>query len=211
MFVDLEVRSCFSFLQGASPPERLVRRAADLGYDAIALTDVGGIYGIVRAMEACEQTGVRLIVGTELGRVLLHVENHAGYTNLCRILTKAHEEDRDLESSARMGVLDIDHLCLNAEGLWCTALPNCHPHEIERLKNAFGARLSLAVRRLMDGEDAKNLRTQSALSESFGVPLVATGGVRFAKPEEKPVLDVLHCIRNGTTLDDAGRALMPNA
>jgi DNA polymerase III alpha subunit/intein/homing endonuclease len=108
-------------------------------------------------------------------------------------------------------VLDFDHLCLNAEGLWCTALPNCHPQEIEQLKNAFGSRLSLAVRRLMDGEDAKNLRTQTALSENFGVPLVATGGVRFAKPEEKPVLDVLHCIRNGTTLDEAGRALMPNA
>src|ERR1043166_4585602 len=111
MYIDLEVRSCFSFLQGASSPERLVHRSAEIGYDAIAITDVGGIYGIVRAMEAAEQTGVRLIVGCELGRVLLHVENHVGYTNLCRILTKAHEEDRDLESAARTGVLDVDHLC----------------------------------------------------------------------------------------------------
>src|SRR5260221_3818317 len=89
-YVDLEVRSNFSFLRGASPAERLVQRAAELEYDAIALTDVAGLYGIVRAMEACEQTGVRLIVGCELGFVLLHVENHAGYTNLCRVLTHAH-------------------------------------------------------------------------------------------------------------------------
>jgi error-prone DNA polymerase len=184
MYVDLEVRSNFSFLQGASPPERLVRRAAELGYDALAITDVGGLYGIVRAMEASEQAGLRLIVGCELGRVLLHVENHAGYTNLCRILTKAHEDDRDLEPSARTGVLDFDHLCGNAEGLWCIALPNGHDHEIARLKDAFGARLSLGVRRLMDGEDAKNLRTQTVLAAKFSVPLVATGGVRFAKPEE---------------------------
>ena len=221
-YVELEARSCFSFLQGASAPAKLVRRAAELGYDAIAIADVGGLYGIVRAMEACEEleragTPMRLVVGCELGRVLLHVADHAGYTNLCRVLTRAHSADRDLEPRDRTGVLDLAHLAENAEGLWCTVLPTISATrgafdlDLAPLKEAFGPRLSLAVRRLMDGQDARGMKDATEAGRRFEVPLVATGGVRFATPEEKPVLDVLHCIRHGLTLDEAGRALLPNS
>src|SRR5262245_57718862 len=65
-YVELTVRSNFSFLQGASPPEELIQRAKELGYDAIALTDRDGLYGTVRAMEEADKQGVRLIVGCEL-------------------------------------------------------------------------------------------------------------------------------------------------
>jgi DNA polymerase III alpha subunit len=123
-------------------------------------------------METCEQTGVRLIVGCELGFVLLHVENHAGYSNLCRVLTHAHSQGVELAA------LDVDFLSEHAEGLWCTALPNGQPHDVARLRDAFGSRLSLAVRRLMDGEDAEFPNAVGA--RKIRVPLVATG-VRFAK------------------------------
>ena len=48
-YVELTARSNFSFLQAASSPEALVDRAADLGFDTIAVTDRDGLYGAVRA------------------------------------------------------------------------------------------------------------------------------------------------------------------
>jgi error-prone DNA polymerase len=250
MFVELDVRSNFSFLQGAASPERLVARAAELGLSALALTDVMGLYGSVRAMQAGEEHGVRTLVGATLlvpapsslpegappVELLLHVETHAGYRNLCRLLGLAHarhpksvfrekgvrtgeEDDSPVNVLARSTLAE---LAAHADGLWCTLLPSPRPAPAfdealaAALHDAFGPRFSLAVRRLMDGEDARILAGARATSRALGasgrdVPIVATGGVRMASPDEKPILDVLHCIREGTTLDEAGRALLPNA
>ena len=98
-YVELTARSCFSFLRGGSQPESMVRTAHALGYDALAITDFGGLYGIVRAWEEAKRVGMRLIVGAELevvcasstrARLVVLVENHAGYRNLCHLLTVAH-------------------------------------------------------------------------------------------------------------------------
>src|SRR5215467_2865141 len=100
-FVELAVRTNYSFLRGGSSPEATIARAAELGYDALAITDCDGLYGIVRAHEEAEKQGVRLIVGCELtidgddgkpvGSVFVHVADHDGYRSLCRILTRSHE------------------------------------------------------------------------------------------------------------------------
>src|SRR5215467_4162152 len=94
-YVELWARSSFSFLQAASLPEELIRVGAELGHGAIGICDRDGLYGIVRGWEECKRTGVRLVVGAEITlsegpTVLLHVSNHAGYSNLCRILTESH-------------------------------------------------------------------------------------------------------------------------
>ena len=65
-YVELTARTNFSFLAGATSPEHMVFRAAELGYDAIAITDRDGLYGIVRAQEEGERQKVRVIVGCEL-------------------------------------------------------------------------------------------------------------------------------------------------
>src|ERR1035441_4523585 len=66
MFVELAARTHFSFLRGGSSPRALVERAAALGYDALGVADCDGLYGMVRALEAAEELGVRLVVGCEL-------------------------------------------------------------------------------------------------------------------------------------------------
>src|SRR5208337_3188668 len=88
----------FSFLRGGSSPRSLVERAAQLGYDAVGVADCDGLYGIVRALEAAEEVGVRLVVGCEvaidgeegLASLWLHVASATGYRSLCRILTDSH-------------------------------------------------------------------------------------------------------------------------
>jgi error-prone DNA polymerase len=225
-YVELTVRSNFSFLRGASPPATLIERAADLGYDAIAIADCDGLYGAVRAHLEAVERGVRLVLGCELtvrlspphGTLTVHVENHAGYTNLCRILTKSHElHPKGKARSPRPGIarnlyagLPLE-LLGDTEGLWALAHGDLEEKEIEALKGAFGERLSLAVHRHFDGEDDHWLRRAEAIASSLDVPLCATNDVRYALRADKAVLDVLHCIREGTTLDRMGRAVACNA
>lgn len=65
-FVHLRVASGYSLRYGASPPEVLVERAAELEMDTLALTDRDGAYGAVRFAKACLRTGVRPVLGVDL-------------------------------------------------------------------------------------------------------------------------------------------------
>jgi hypothetical protein len=99
-YAELRCRSCFSFLAGASHPEELVSRAAELGLSALALADLNGLYGIVRAHAEARRRGLPLVVGAEiavaglgLGRaapLVLLAQDREGYANLCRLVTLAH-------------------------------------------------------------------------------------------------------------------------
>ena len=95
-FAELLGRSCFSFLEGASHPDELVRRAKDLDLSALAICDRDGLYGVVRAHAEGKTAGQRVLVGAELtlegapGTVALVAADHEGYSCLCRLLTAAH-------------------------------------------------------------------------------------------------------------------------
>ncbi|MEY2482052.1 MAG: error-prone polymerase [Verrucomicrobiota bacterium] len=94
-YVELHAGSAFSFLRGASFPEQLAERAAELEMPAMALLDRNGVYGAQRFSVAAREQNVRAIVGAELsmedGSVLpVLVKDRAGYANLCGLLTQAH-------------------------------------------------------------------------------------------------------------------------
>src|SRR5438067_5110646 len=98
-YVELHAHSAYSFLDGASLPEELAVRAAELGYEALALTDHDGVYGSLEFAHAAKAFGVRPFTGAEVtlaggSHVTLLVESPRGYANLCRLLTKAHEHTR---------------------------------------------------------------------------------------------------------------------
>src|ERR671938_872193 len=98
-YVELHCHSAYSFLDGASLPEELVTRAAELGYEALALTDHDGLYGSLEFAHAAKALGVRPITGAEVtlaggSHVTVLVETPRGYANLCRLLTEAYAGDR---------------------------------------------------------------------------------------------------------------------
>src|SRR3954449_10639202 len=100
-YVELHAHSAYSFLDGASLPEELAARAAELGYDALALTDHDGVYGSLEFAHAAKHFGIRPITGAEgtltgAGATPLTLlgETQRGYANLCRILTDAHAGTR---------------------------------------------------------------------------------------------------------------------
>src|SRR3954471_20119346 len=99
MYVELHAHSAYSFLDGASQPEELAARAAELGYEALALTDHDGVYGSLEFAHAAKAFGLRALTGAEVtieggAHVTLLVETSRGYANLCRLLTEAHAGTR---------------------------------------------------------------------------------------------------------------------
>src|ERR671936_2942770 len=101
-YVELHAHSAYSFLDGSSQPEELAARAAELGYEALALTDHDGVCGSLEFAHAAKHFGVRPITGAEVtladgSHVTLLVESQQGYANLCRLLTSAHAHTRPKE------------------------------------------------------------------------------------------------------------------
>jgi len=92
-YVELHARSAFSFLEGASLPEELISRCAELDQPAIALADAQGVYGAPRFHMASKKAGIRALIGAEVAspegcRYTLLAENRQGYQNLCCLITR---------------------------------------------------------------------------------------------------------------------------
>ncbi len=93
-FVECWARSSFSFLEGVSTPEALVRRATALGMPGLGLVDRNGLYGAVRFTRAAAAAGIRALVGAECdlavgGRLVLLAEDRQGYEQLSRLVSRA--------------------------------------------------------------------------------------------------------------------------
>ena len=237
-YVELHTASAFSFLEGASLPEAIVERAADLGYGAVALLDRDGVYGAPRFHKAAKAAGLSPIVGAELtvttrltsqgsrltrssdltlerSDFLLPVlcETPEGYRNLCRLITRMK-----MRAPKGEGALTLEDLDGCTRGL--VALAGRATLDggrggvgglMDRLVGLFG-RDGVYVelqRHFRRDEEAEN-QALVDLASAFHVPIVATNGVRFATAAERPLFDVVTCIRHHTTLAQAGRRLVPN-
>src|SRR5262245_62926353 len=155
-YVELRCRSAFSFLEGASNPEDLIDRAAELGHPALALADRGGLYGAPRFHQAACAAGVRALVGAELdldgdpggARALLLVESRRGYRNLSRLLTRGHQ--RAGKEACRVAWDEIEeHAAGQVAGPRVDA--TLSPATLDRARACFGReRLWVDVSRHLD-------------------------------------------------------------
>src|ERR671933_2115355 len=191
-YVELHAHSAYSFLDGASLPEELAVRAAELGYEALALTDHDGVYGSLEFAHAAKAFGVRPITGAEVtladrSHVTLLVESPRGYANLCRLLTAAHAGTRRAghESDAPLPPsLDLELLLEHREGLVCLSGCARHglavrdPNTAARVARAFGReRFFVELQRPYERGDRRRRMHLLELAESLGVATVATGDV----------------------------------
>src|SRR6478672_11554603 len=149
-YVELHTHSAYSFLDGASLPEELAARAAELGYDALALTDHDGVYGSLEFAHAAKHFGVRPITGAEVSVGSAHVtllcETQRGYANLCRILTDAHARTRvpGKERDLLPAETSLDVLEQHNEGL--VVLSGCARHGLGVVDANSTARLARAFK-----------------------------------------------------------------
>ena len=225
-YAELHCHTNFSFLEGASHPEELVARAVELGLAAVAVTDHGGLYGAPRFAQAAAGVGLVAIVGAEIavdGRHLtLLVESEAGYANLCRLLSRAQLAGS--KGQPRLALDDLERSDL--AGLIC--LSGCRQGPLaaallqrdrataqawgQRLGRLFGpGRFWVEAQQHCLPDDRRLLAELAALAERLRVGLVATNTVLYARRSDRPLQDVLTCIKHRTTLERAGPLLRPNA
>jgi len=217
-YVELHAHSAYSFLDGASQPEELAARAAELGYEAFALTDHDGVYGSLEFAYAAKHLGVRPITGAEVtldggAHVTLLVEDARGYANLCRLLTAAHAGTRPKEGREPLPPrLDQALLEERTEGLVC--LSGCardglgvhYPNAAARLARAFGReRFFVELQRPFERGDARRNAVLRDLAAALGVETVATGDVHAHDRRRAALQDVLVAVRCRTSLDGCER------
>jgi error-prone DNA polymerase len=212
-YAELHCLSNFTFLRGASHSEELVKRAAALGYRALALTDECSLAGVVRAHVAAKDVGLPLVIGSEIRlqdgpSLVLLATDREGYGNLSQLITCGRRRTKkggyslcrdDLEGGlpgclvllAPDGRYDAEHARFVAE--------------------RFAGRAWIAAELLQGPDDRARLAKLRELGEVSGLPLVAAGDVHMHVRSRKALQDTLTAIRLRTPVRACGHALYPNA
>lgn len=220
-YIELQVTSNFSFLRGASHPEELIEYAAGLGYKAIAVTDRNTLAGMVRAHVAAKKAGIRLIVGCRLelldgAPLLAYPTDNAAYSNLCRLLSKGNL--RAEKGECHLYKKDVFE---HAAGMLFIVLPPDQLNEQWEFDDQFKDNLKeyraalkqlyIAVTRRYYAYDAKYIYRLAQLSNDLHIPLVATNDVHYHEPARRELQDIVTCIREKCTINNAGFRLHANA
>jgi len=233
-YVELHAHSGFSLLVGASTPEELLVRAGQLAHTAFPLTDHDSLAGAMELAMAARDSSegehpVRAIFGAEVTveprpgtqdegyrHLTLLVRDARGWSNLCRLLTRAHAHTRDTpDRRAGQPSVALEDVLDHSGGLVC--LTGCHSRGVEdeptakRLLDAFGPdSLRVELQRPYAASDLKHNRVRERLARALGVPTVATGDVHAHTKMRALLQDAFTAIRHGQTLDASEVQLRPN-
>jgi len=235
-FVHLHVHSEYSLLDGLSRIPKLVRRAAELGMPALALTDHGTMFGVVSFYQQARKVGIKPIIGMEAylaargmkdrdpkldGRsfhLLLLAENQTGYKNLLKIATAAQ-----LDGFYYRPRIDLDFLAEHNEGLICTT--GCMSGEVPR---ALQHGREKHARKCLDwyfdvfGRDRFFFELQHhdipelpavnqqliELGKHYQAHFIATNDVHYVNPQDADLQDIMLCIQTGALRSDPDRMRM---
>jgi error-prone DNA polymerase len=211
VYVELHARSAFSFLQGASQPEELVEVAASFDQPAIAVLDRNGIYGSVRQHLAAKKLKLQAHIGAEIACTdgayyPLLCESQKGYRNLCQLTTQLK-----MRAAKGEGAATVEEIAEFSEGLVCLAGAEGGP-DLDKAFLIFGKdHVYAELQRHMHREQEVRNQHVIELAARLNVPLLATNGAWHARPEQRIIADVLTCVREKVTIQNAGRLLTRNA
>ncbi|HEY1122307.1 MAG TPA: PHP domain-containing protein, partial [Haloferula sp.] len=216
-FHEFHARSAFSFLRGASDPEVMMARAAQIGLTTIAVTDHEGFYGSARAYhEACKH-GIRAITGATLEIDGSHVpvicSTREGYRILSRHLTNRHLKEVVAHDEMNRG--DLIALTGDREGPVMRHLLRddraAALHAVRGLIQMFGyGNVYVEILRHGLRDDAMLNRALIDLANHLRLPLLASNAPLYAVRENRLLADAFTCLRHHTSLDAAGILLEPN-
>ena len=223
-FAELVAATNFSFLRGASHPGDMVGRALELGMAGIGIADRNSVAGVVRAWtalnDACDQAdktpeeiGFRLVVGARLvfadatPDIIAYPATRHGWGRLTRLLTVGN-----LRAEKGDCILHFADLLAHAEDLLLIVLADdAQEFLLRRLAEACPGAIWLGGAMPRQGSDRRRLAKLRRLADRVGLPLLATNDALYASPEDRPLHDVVTCIREGVTIQSAGRLLAANA
>jgi error-prone DNA polymerase len=218
-FAEFGVTTNFSFLRAASHPEELVAQAKELGLTAIGIADRNSVAGVVRAHVMAKEKGMRLAVGARLvfadgtPDILAYPSDRAAWGRLTQLLScgKRRAEKGDC-------ILHLADLIARIDGLNLIVMPPVRIEErklstlLSHLKQHAAKRsLWLAAAFLYRGDDRRRMAKLAHIAANNTIPLIATNDVLYHHPWRRMLQDVITCIREHVTIDQAGRLLTLNA
>lgn len=221
-YSELQVTSNFSFLRGASHPNELVDQAAAFGYKKIAITDRNTLAGIVRAYAAAKGKDISIIPACRLDlldgpSLLAYPTDREAYGRLSALLTKGNL--RAEKGSCHLYKADVYE---HAKGiLFMVVMPkqlNRHFNfeepflrQVAEYREALAGKLYLSATRSYLGNDDKLIFRIEQLAGRFDIPVVATNDVHYHAPSRRELQDILTCVREKCTIQEAGFRLHQNA
>jgi len=235
MFTHLHVHSEYSLLDGSAKITELVAAAKDMGYESLAITDHGVMYGVIDFYKECNASGIKPILGCELYvasgsrlnrenakdnfyyHLVLLAENETGYRNLMKLSSIGFTEGFYYKPR-----VDIESLEACKEGL--IALSACMSGPVAKTFLRAGYDQALAVARQYDrlygrgnfflelqdhGLKNQKLVNQalSRIGAATGIPLVCTNDSHYIRPEDAKAHEILLCIQTGKTINDEDRMI----
>ncbi|MCU0833598.1 MAG: DNA polymerase III subunit alpha [Chromatiaceae bacterium] len=225
-FVHLHLHSEYSLADGLIRIKPLVKAVAGAGMPAVAVTDQANLFALVRFYRAAVAGGVKPIAGSDLWlrnpdepnrphRLVLLVQDLAGYRNLTRLISRAYQEGQHLG----LPQVERDWLAASAQGL--IALSGARDGDVGRALLAgnrelaerlaadwvrlFGDRYYLELTRTGREGEAECLEGSVELAARVGVPVVATNDVRFLASGDFEAHEARVCIHEGRILADPRR------
>lgn len=233
-FTHLHVHTVYSLLDGFAKIPDLVGRAKELGFDSLAITDHGVMYGVIEFYKECKAQGIKPILGCEVYvapgsrfdretganderyyHLILLAENEIGYKNLTKIVSQGFTEGFYYKPRVDKEVLREHH-----EGIIC--LSACLQGEVAfYLKRRLYDEAKKAALEYLDifGEGNYFLEMQDhglsddtivnadllRMSEETGIELVCTNDSHYVRAEDWEAHDILLCMQTGNTINDENR------
>ena len=213
----LNAHSFFSFGAGTSSPKTLVERAATLGYTSLALTDEGGVYGVVEAQQTAREHGIRALVGAtvklehdkQVYPLVLIAASRAGYRTLNELLTYQHSHEAVTLPVLQAHSKDLFCLTGGRKGFPTRLLAErrvtAAADLLLTLRNTFADRLFLQLYFDRYPSDLRRARALRSFARENRVSVVAAPEVRYASPELYELYDALVCSRLGITVETPHR------
>ncbi|MBH9553380.1 DNA polymerase III subunit alpha [Inhella gelatinilytica] len=229
-FVHLRVHTEFAVVDGTLRIDDAVKAAAKDKQPALAVTDLGNLFGAVKFYRAARKKGVKPILGADCWlepesappgqvaqppRVLLLVQNRQGYLNLCELLSRAWVGNviRNQACLKREWLAELNEglICLSGFGFGPLAAPLVAGDEARadtvalELAAAFPGRFYVELQRVKGQAHERLVRSSCQLAARLGLPVVATHPVQFLDEEEYTAHEARVCIAEGDTLDNPKR------
>jgi DNA polymerase-3 subunit alpha len=225
-FVHLHLHTEYSLVDGTVRIKPLMEKVRELGMPAVAVTDQHNLFGLVKFYRAAEAAGIKPIIGADVllrspedpdhvSRLVLLCQNHDGYLNLCKLLSRAYLEGqhhgvpylrRDWIAAGSEGLIALS---AGREGDAGQAIVNDHPNTAARLiegwMSDFPDRYYMEIQRTGREEEQQHEVLALNLASSLGCPVIASNDVRFLEREDFYAHEARVCIHDGRLLSDKRR------
>ena len=225
-FVHLRLHSEYSIVDGAVRIDDAISAAVSDQMGALALTDLGNVFGLVKFYQSARKEGLKPIVGSDVWisnpedrdkpfRLQLLVKSHQGYLNLCELLTKASLTNQ------YKGRAEVDPVWFkeHADGLIALSgarfgdvgvalLANQEDEALNRAKvwaNYFPNSFYIEIQRAGHPQDEAQLHGAVHLANQLKLPVVATHSIQFMKPSDYTAHEARVCIAEGEILANPKR------